>query len=169
MSNVVILSSTKGNNLKLSHQLIDVAKELSFECKLIELENYNLPLYTPSAEADGIPEDAKKITQEIINSKAIIALSPEYNGSIAPILINTIAWVSRSGSDDWRAAFNGKFAIVGTHSGGGGAKVCQAMRSQLEHLGCIVLPRQFVTNYSNPLKIDSAHEVLTQLKELIKG
>jgi chromate reductase len=99
-------------------------------------------------------------------ARSLVFCAPEYNGSMPPIVNNAIAWVSRSGSEDWRAAFNGKPAVVATHSGGGGLKVTQAMRAQLEHLGAIVLPRPIITNYQKVFNQDSAVAILTQLKKL---
>ena len=81
---------------------------------------------------------------------------------------NAIAWVSRSGQDDWRAAFAQKFCALATHSGGGGDKVLLAMRTQMEHLGCNVLARQLLTHYQKPLNPESATAVLKELKSLVQ-
>ncbi len=59
------------------------------------------------------------------------------------------------------------FALVGTHSGGGGLKVCKVMRAQLEHLGTIVLPRIFQVNSSKSLNPDSVEAILKQLHSFI--
>jgi NAD(P)H-dependent FMN reductase len=79
---------------------------------------------------------------------------------------NAIAWISRAGGEDWRNAFNGKYAAVATHSGGGGQKVLSAMRSQLQHLGTTVLARELLTHYQKALNPDSAKAVLEQLLSL---
>ncbi|MCO4754404.1 MAG: NAD(P)H-dependent oxidoreductase [Bacteriovoracaceae bacterium] len=167
MSQITILSATSGNNLKLAATLDDIAKSKGAKTNFINLEDMNLPLYTPSAEEDGVPENAKKLAELLIASGGIVLLAPEYNGSIPPIMSNAINWVSRTG-DDWRGAFNNKFAVVGTHSGGGGLKVCQAMRQQLEHVGCNVLARNVVTNFQKELNPESANDIMTSLVELSK-
>jgi NAD(P)H-dependent FMN reductase len=89
-------------------------------------------------------------------------LSPEYNGSIPPILTNAIAWLSTS-SDDFRALFNGKLAALGTYSGGHGQKVLMAIRIQLSHLGCHVLGRELQANSKKPLQDRSIEAVLSEL------
>lgn len=164
---VTIFTSTSNNNLKLAENLKSLLEEKQTEVELFDLEQEVLPLYSPSAEKDGIPELAQKFTKSLSESKGIILVAPEYNGSIPPNVSNMIAWVSRSG-DDWRAAFNGKFAIVATHSGGGGLKVVDAMRRQLEHIGSTVLARSIVTNYSRPAKDESLHAILDQFVSYIK-
>lgn len=165
MTQIAIVSATSGNNLKLAGKLEEVAKSKGAKTVLINLEDLNLPVYTPPAEEEGIPAKAKELAKILIDSKGMIFLGPEYNGSIPPIMNNAVAWVSRTG-DDWRGAFNNKFAVVGTHSGGGGLKVCQAMRTQLEHVGCNVLARNVLTNFSKELNPESADAIIGSLIEL---
>jgi len=165
MTQIAIVSATSGNNLKLAGKLEEVAKNKGATTVLINLEDLNLPVYTPPAEEEGIPEKAKELAKILIESQGMIFLAPEYNGSIPPITNNAVAWVSRTG-DDWRGAFNNKFAVVGTHSGGGGLKVCQAMRAQLEHVGCNVLARNVITNYSKELNPESADAIIGTLIDL---
>lgn len=163
-----IISATSGNNLKLAQALESVTKELGGEAEVINLEDLNLPLYTPGEQKNGTPENVAQITEKLTSSKGTIWLAPEYNGSIPPIVTNAIAWVSTTGGEDWRNAFNYRFAVVGTHSGGGGAKLVGAMRQQLEHLGTTVLARSVVTNYQKELNPDSAKAIVGQLLELSK-
>lgn len=158
---VTIFSSTSNNNLKLANQLKDLLIEKKAEVELFDLEAQTLPLYSPTEEKKAIPELAEKFAKSLIDSQGLILIAPEYNGSIPPNVTNMVAWVSRTG-DDWKAAFNQKFAIVATHSGGGGLKVVEAMRRQLEHVGSVVLPRSIVTNYSKPAKEESLHQILDQ-------
>jgi chromate reductase len=163
---IKIFSATSGNNLKLAQALEGVVKELGAEAKVINLEELNLPLYTPPAEKEGMPEKAKWLCEEITNSKGSVWLAPEYNGSIPPVVNNAIAWVSRAGGEDWRAAFNGRYAVVGTHSGGGGTHLSIALANQLEYLGTTVLARKIITNYNKELNPDSAKTILGQLISL---
>ncbi len=169
MSRIAILSATENNNLKLSHTLKEHIEDLDMKAQLIRLEELNLPLYTPTEEKKGIPEMALWLTKKLNQCNGLILVAPEYNGSIPPIMNNAIAWVSRSGSEDWRASFNEKIAVVATHSGGGGQKVTSAMKQQLEHLGCFVLPRAIVTNYQKTLNPDSVKTIFSQMKKLLKA
>jgi len=166
MSKTIILISSLGKNVELAAELEKVLVELGAENKTINLVDLALPLYSSREEANGVPEAAKKLTEEMINASSFIIVAPEYNGSMPAVLINAVSWVSRSGGDDWRAAFNGKYAVVATHSGGGGVHALQAMRAQWEYLGCTVLARGVLTNYQKPLKAESAKAILGQLISL---
>jgi chromate reductase len=166
MPHFLFLSATNGKNLQLAELLAGLAEESGADTEILQMEGLNMPLFTPAEkEANGVPVSATDLTTKFIESDALILLAPEYNGSIPPVITNAIAWMSVAG-DDFRAAFNSRLAVVGTHSGGGGFKVLEAMRSQLNHLGMIVLPRTFQTSISKQQDPDSARAIFKQLVEL---
>lgn len=161
--NISIIAASNNNNLKLAHKLQEIAQEMGQTTRLLNLVEQGLPLYTPKEqEENGIPEQVKELANILIDTDAMIFVAPEYNGGIPPVLTNAIAWLSVSG-DDWRACFNGKSAMIATHSGGGGSHVLLAMRSQLSYIGMNVVGRQIITNFNKNLNIDSAKEVINQL------
>ena len=112
------------------------------------------------------PDAAATIARKMTESRALIVVAPEYNGALPPALVNLIAWVSRSGDDNWRAAFNAKVVAIATFSGGGGGSVLNAMRAQLAFLGANVIGRQLLTNHQKPLNPESATAIVTQLLTL---
>lgn len=166
MSDLIILAASTCKNLELAQSLQESAEAINFSSEVINLVELQLPLYSAEAEANEAPEAAISLRDKLIKAKSIITVAPEYNGSTPPVLSNAIAWVSRSGSDDWRGAFAKKFAAVATHSGGGGQKVLNVMRIQLEHLGTNVIARELLTHYQKPLNPDSASAVLSELQKL---
>ena len=91
--------------------------------------------------------------------------TPEYNGSIPPVLTSAIAWLSVQG-DDFRTLFNGRPVAMATHSGGGGYTVLTALRLQLAHLGAHVVGRQLVSNKSQPAKDASISDLIVRLLHL---
>ena len=165
MPKFVFFCATNGKNLQLAKLLTGLAQEVGAETELVQLENLNIPLFTPTVHNAGVPEEAAKLNQKLIESNALILLAPEYNGSIPPVVTNTIAWMSVAG-EDFRAAFNGRFAVVGSSSGGTGFKVIEAMRSQLNHLGMIVLARNFLSNSNKQQNPDTARLIFKQLIKL---
>ena len=165
---ISILCATSGSNLKLAKTLEGVVKELGGEVQVINLEELNLPLFSPPKQKEGTPDKVEWLSEQLINSKGTVWLAPEYNGSIPPCVTNAVAWVSTSGGEDWRNAFNYRYAVVGTHSGGGGAHYVASMKIQLEHLGTTVLARSIMTSYSKELNPESAKTILSQLLELSK-
>ena len=164
--NILIISATSRSNLELSNKIHDITKSINSNCELINIEDYDIPLYTPILQKDGIPESVKNLTPKFIEASGFIISAPEYNGSIPPALTNLIAWISVS-TDQWREVFNGKKALIGTHSGGGGNNFIQSMKIQLGHLGAIVLPRTIVVNSYTKFDKDSTKDKIQQLNELL--
>lgn len=160
---ILIVTASDGNNLKLANTLLEISKEYEASFEVVNLLDLDLPLYSSKAEADGTPKDATFITTKFMNAQGFIFLAPEYNGSVPPALNNTIAWISRSGNDNWRDALNTKPVVLGTHSGGGGNHVLMAMQEQFAFIGCNIIGRKLLTSYAKELNVDSAKDVLAQL------
>jgi NAD(P)H-dependent FMN reductase len=76
--------------------------------------------------------------------------SPEYNGSMTPLLLNALAWCSRvdprNPSASGRAIFADKpAALVGSSNGAlGGVRALIHLRDVLGYLGMIVIPQQLI-------------------------
>ena len=164
--NILIISATSRNNLNLSKNIHDITKTINSNCGLINIEDYDIPLYTPIRQKIGTPESVKKLIPKFIKASGFIISAPEYNGSIPPVLTNLIAWISVS-TDQWREVFNGKKALIGTHSGGGGNNFIQSMKIQLGHLGAIVLPRTIVINSYTKFDEESTKVKIKQLNDLL--
>ncbi len=165
--NILIVSASDGNNLKMANTLLEMSESLDANFEVIKLSDYKLPLYSSLEEKNGTPADAKVLAKKFMKANGFVFLAPEYNGSVPPALNNAIAWVSRSG-DDWRDAFNSKPVALGTHSGGGGAHVLMAMQDQFSFIGCNIIGRKLHTHYSKELNPESANSVLSILVDLAK-
>ena len=162
MKHIVIMTASSGKNLALANDFSELQKELGFTSSLINLEDYDLPLYGSRIQAKGIPDSVLELRESLKSADSMVFLSPEYNGSTAPSLVNAIAWLSVS-TRDWREVFNEKPCIIGTHSGGGGAHVLMAMRSQLSFIGMNVIGRQILSNYNKAADLDSIRACLKQI------
>ena len=160
MSDVLVLVASKGMNVPLGEKLAEEVKTQGGTVEVINLVNLQLALYPTNCEASKIK--AIELTKKVLESKSIIAVAPEYNGSLPPSFNNTMAWISTS-TEDWRAAFNGKPAAVATHSGGGGSHVLLALRQQLSYVGMNVIGREILTHYKKPLNPESAKAVVEQV------
>jgi chromate reductase, NAD(P)H dehydrogenase (quinone) len=91
-----------------SGRTADVAqKELAMqgaEVTRISLADYPLPILDEDMEKeDGIPESAMKLGRLFAAHDGLLIATPEYNGSIPPLLKNTIDWVSRMRKDGGRS------------------------------------------------------------------
>jgi len=162
MTKILLISATSNNNLKLTEAIHHLIEAERIPSELINIENYEIPLYTSLEHKNGIPSEVGLLTQKFIDAKAFIFCAPEYNGSIPPVLTNLIAWISVS-TNSWREVFDGKVGLLATHSGGQGTNILRSMRIQLEHLGVLILPRTIVVNKHSEFNVESSRSKIKQL------
>lgn len=158
----LIFVASLNMNMKLAKALHKQLEELGEQSEIINLVELNLPMYDSlKEERDGIPTQIELLVKKMKEAKGYVFVSPEYNYSLPPVLVNIIAWVSRVG-DDFRELFSLKLIQLATHSGGGGSDVTNAMRSQFTKLGSLVMPREIITTYQIPLNEESSFKILKQ-------
>jgi len=162
MKNILLISATSGNNYQLAKEIESLLKTKDVNYNLIKLDDFSIPLYHPKIEKTTESKDIAEIDKLFQNAEGFIFCAPEYNGSTPPILTNAIAWISVKTSN-WRGAFNGKTALICTHSGGTGSNFISSLRIQLNHLGVIVLPRTISKTDDSPLKEELASKIIDQL------
>ncbi|MGF1579412.1 MAG: NADPH-dependent FMN reductase [Gemmataceae bacterium] len=133
-------------NKKLVSVAAKGAEEAGAEVTLVDLRDYPLPLYDGDLEeAEGLPENAKKLKNLFIESDGFLIACPEYNSSITPLLKNTIDWVSRpQEGEPPLVAYKGKVAVLMAASPGGlgGLRGLVHVRAILGNIGVVVLPQQ---------------------------
>lgn len=164
----LIFVASLNENMKLANTLQGQLKDLGKESQIINLVDLDLPMYDSfKEEHDGIPNKIESLIKDMKNASAYVFVSPEYNFSLPPVLVNTVAWISRVG-DDFREVFTLKPIQLATHSGGGGSDVSNAMRTQFTKLGSLVMPREIITTYQSPLRVDSSKRILEQFVQVAK-
>lgn len=165
-NNIVIITASEMKNLELAKKFADVLGHLGSSATIINLVDLDLPLYSSRAEGKFNPQEVlKNELSQIEKADGFVFIAPEYNGSTPPIFNNFLAWLSRS-SKDWRQYLNGKPAVIGTFSGGGGFNVLMAMRTQLAFIGMNVLGRQILTHSNKLLDEKSLQAVSEELLRL---
>jgi len=165
---LIIISASSGNNLKLAKSFEKKTKDLNISAEILDLTTLNIPLYNPRIHQQGdIPKDIKLIKERLFKIEKWIICAPEYNGSIPPILSNFIAWLSVSG-DDFRNLFNGQPIAIATFSGGHGTQLLTSLRIQLVHLGSQVLGRQLSSSFSKPAQEETIADILDRLMQMNK-
>ena len=118
----------------------------------ISLADYPLPLMNQDLEREeGIPENAYKLARLFAAHDALLVCTPEYNGSLPPLLKNTIDWVSRISKDGDRPLhpYSGKVVGLCSSSNGhfAGARCIIHLRAVLSHIGMeVVSPQVSVPN-----------------------
>ncbi|MGL4490711.1 MAG: NADPH-dependent FMN reductase [Rhizobiaceae bacterium] len=113
----------------------------------ISLIDYPLPLMDEDLEREqGIPEHALKLARMFVQHDGLFIATPEYNGSIPPLLKNAIDWVSRVSRDGERPLrpYAGKVAAIGSSSTGAfaGIRAIGHLRAILAHIGVQVVSEQ---------------------------
>ncbi len=137
-------------NRKLAHATAAIARDAGATVTLLELSDFDIPLYNADLEARGTPPDVVRLKQLLWDHPAWVICSPEYNGSYTALLKNTIDWASSpvNGDPVWQdgtRSFRGK--VVGMLSASNGA--LGGLRSQshlaplLINLECWLAPRAF--------------------------
>jgi chromate reductase, NAD(P)H dehydrogenase (quinone) len=116
---------------------------------LIDLAHFDLPIYHADLEASaGIPEAARRLQEILADHDGLLIASPEYNGSMTPLLLNALSWCSRKDAQrpqrSGLALFADKpAAVLGSSPGAlGGLRALIHLRDLLAYLGMIVIPQQ---------------------------
>ncbi len=164
-ADVLVIAASNGENLKLAERFAAAARDQGQSAAVLDLTAVDLPLFTPQAMAAGTPPGLAELEARLNAAPRWVICTPEYNGSIPPVLTSAIAWLSVQ-SDDFRALFNGRPIAMATRSGGGGHTVMAALRLQLAHLGAHVVGRQLVSNSTHPAKDDAIADLLQRLRRL---
>lgn len=137
---------TDSYNKKLAKEAADAIRKFGGDVTYIDLKDYPLPFYDADVESQGMPKNAKKLQDLMVQSDWIVIASPEYNGSISGVLKNTIDWASRSTDGSFTtAAFDGKHFMLMSASPGqrGGAHALVHLKEILERLGGEVSEKPF--------------------------
>ncbi len=134
-------------NKKLVKISAEGARKAGAEVTYIDLKDYPMPLFDQDMEAkDGMPDNAKKVKQMMIEHDGFLIACPEYNSSITPLLKNVIDWASRpTAKDEPRLiAYAGKCAAIMSASPGalGGLRGLVHVRSILQNINVMVIPNQ---------------------------
>ncbi len=168
-------------NRKLAHAAAGLATASGAAVTLIELADFDVPMYNADLEAEGTPLDVMRLKQLMFEHPAWLIGSPEYNGSYSALLKNTLDWVSSPVKADplWKdgtRAFKG--TVVGLLSASPGA--LGGLRSQshlaplLLNLQCWVAPAAFALGHAgdafdaqgalvNPAHVKSVQGVVDQV------
>jgi chromate reductase len=141
MKLLVFAGSTRQHsfNRRLAQVAAAMGKEAGAEVTLMELADFDIPMYNADLEAQGTPPDVLRLKEVMDTHPAWIIASPEYNGSYTALLKNTIDWASSpvAGHPVWSNAdkpLAGK--VVGILSASNGRM--GGLRSQ-SHLAPLIL------------------------------
>jgi|SRR3546814_499856 len=113
----------------------------------VDLADFDLPLYSAAIEAGAFPADAQRLKEIFAAQDGLLFVSPEYNGSVSPLLKNAIDWASRpTGGESLVAlsAYRGKASAImaASISPFGGLRGLIHLRQILSTIQTLVIPEQ---------------------------
>jgi chromate reductase len=164
---------TDSFNRKLVNIAAAGARAAGAEVTVLDLKDFPMPLFNQDLEAaDGPPEHATRLKGIMLDHGGLLIASPEYNSSIAPLLKNTIDWVSRPADDEpMLAAYRGKVAAVMRASPGalGGLRGLVHLRSILSNIGVLVIPEQVAVGQAGSAFDDHGDLLDTRRQGSVQG
>lgn len=161
-------------NKKLVKIAAEGAKAAGADVTYLDFRDLPLPLYNQDLEeAEGLPDNARKLKTLMKAHQGFLIACPEYNSSITPLLKNAIDWASRSEpGEPSLACFKEKVAALMSASPGGlgGLRGLVHVRAILGNIGVLVLPDQKAIGHAHDcfdengkLKDESQRSAILQL------
>lgn len=130
-------SSSKSINQQLAlyaAQTLAAKSEQQVEIDLLDINDYEMPLYSQDREEElGQPEQAKAFLARITEADAIIISFAEHNGSYTAAYKNLYDWASRI---DMKVYQNKPMVVLAASPGPSGAKnILSVAISSMPHFG----------------------------------
>jgi len=148
-----------GSNSKnsINQQLVTYAGSLVNDTEVINLSNYELPIYSIDIENVGMPENVKLLDQKLATTDQLIISVSEHNGNISAFFKNALDWLSRNNREFLKGK---KVVVLSTSPGKGGANTAlHITESTLPYFGANVVAimsvPSFNANFENGKLINS--------------
>lgn len=149
------------------------AESAGAESSLLDWADFDLPLYDPDREkAEGFPEAVLRFKAVLKAHHGFLIASPEYNGSLTPLLKNAIDWASRPAAGEAPMACY-KHKVIGLLSTSpgvfGGVTGLVHLRAILSRLGSFVIPEQYPVGEAGKLFDDHGAMRDPKLRAIAEG
>ena len=149
------------------HETMDAAVEID----LVDLNDYEMPIYSPEREAAGIPQQAQDFFAKIGAADGLIISLAEYNGSYATAFKNIFDWCSRI---DMKMFQEKPMVLMATSPGpNGGRNVHGAAMSGFPFYGGNIVAGfqfgPFAKHFDTETKTVTSPEIKAELQTAIKA
>lgn len=144
----------------------------------LDLGDFEMPIFNEDLEAEHTPDSARELAELWRSHDIIFIATPEYNGGSAPLLVNTITWLSRQKPSPFPHAI---FGIGGVSSGKYGTIWSLShLRDSLTKTGALIVPTllgigpasQAFDEDGNPVEksvIGKIDQMVTELTHFSRG
>lgn len=144
MAKIVILSGSLRKdslNTKLAQVWAEAFKQNGAEAHVVSSSDLNVPLVNEDIKESAFPESLRALSENIKGAVGVVICTPEYNGSISPVIKNTIDWTSMLSPHPWKA----KPVLISGSTPGALATVAGMLHTQnpLDRLGAHVYPQSY--------------------------
>ncbi len=129
-------------NGRLLDEAVELIAELGTDVSVLDLRDLELPLYDPDMEPRDWPRGVRSFRQLLSAHDGLVISTPEYNGSLPPLLKNALDWSAMAtGGSSGFAPHRGKVAAIMTATAGETPPTCclDHLRAVLSALGVMVL------------------------------
>jgi chromate reductase, NAD(P)H dehydrogenase (quinone) len=140
-------------NARLAAAAVYQFAQANAEVTRISLADFPLPLYDGDLQSkSGVPKNAINLKRMIGAHHGVLIVTPEYNGSVPPLVKNTIDWVTRvqDAHETRGQVFRGRaFALAAaSESRLGGMRALAALRLILSACHATVIPNQLALSFA---------------------
>ena len=114
-------------------------RQAGVEVTDLSLADFDMPVFNQDIEDAGeTPESATRLADAFRSHDIVLIITPEYNGGLPPLVVNTLAWLSRQKPSPFRHAIFG----IGGVSDGKYATIfaLSHLRDTLSKIGALVAP-----------------------------
>ena len=142
-------------NKKLLALAIEAAEKAGAKVTRMDLRALELPIYDGDVEeTKGLPAGAIKLKEAFADHQGLLIATPEYNGSIPPLLKNAIDWASRPAADkrlNGLEPLRDKVCALMAASPGrlGGMRCLNMLNQGLSGIGVLVVPGFFSLSFAD--------------------
>lgn len=128
-------------NKKLAEVWGEVFKKNGIEVQIINSDELNVPLINEDDKETKFPASLRALSESVKAAAGVVICTPEYNGSISPVVKNMIDWTSTLSPHPWRA----KPVLISGTTPGALATVAGMLHTQnpLDRLGAHVYPQSY--------------------------
>ena len=170
MNICIISGSARANNntIRAAKAIEILMKKLSHQVSLVDFTGYDIPLINQGEiRTELFTPFQQSLVDGMIAANAIIIITPEYNWSTTPEILN---WLHRFGERRFADLFNNKvFATVGVSTGKGGKAPALHLHSILNKiisftdLNSVVSPKIFEAHFTKEVLDENGNSLGNQM------
>jgi len=168
MKKVLAFAGSNSSN-SINKQLVDYAATLQEGIDVIDLRDYDAPMYSIDLEqAEGVPAKIQELYTLIGGYDGVIMASPEHNGFPPAFFKNILDWLSRAEGEKFLKDKN--VALLSTSPGGfGGQNNLNNMKNVMPYWGANIVGTYSLGKFYEQMENGAlkSEEEKAKLQELI--